>query len=391
MRRRAKADMDAGHAPGEDAGSKDYERYPSEWYAELFAFMSVVAPDEAARADYGGRARTLLMHVIDRPLPGVGSEGEAVPRPAVRHVQPVTLVWGRVRADRRLGVRRTSPPRTRRRSARCSCAGRANCSPPTRPMVGGGGAADFHPEGPFNDPAMLTDKAQMRWAMNNYFTAHMRNLGYLAMALDEADDPDGKLRGYLRNATGQWLFMTDAAQHGDAAGGMSPEGSEYSVSSLAYIAQFLLALHTAGQDDPASWGPQVVADQPFWTALPLRRAARHPTPQHHRRRARTASSTRSSSPPTTATCSPTRPPTWSTPWLRSPSCPTSAATTPPSTSPAGTPATSPRMARSRCSNAPVARPTRSSPRSSTSCCSTRPRPHRPIPGRTCRSPTWRPG
>ena len=71
---RAKADMDAGHAPGEDTGSKDYERYPSEWYAELFAFMSVVAPDEAARTDYGGRARTLLMHVIDRALAGVGGD-----------------------------------------------------------------------------------------------------------------------------------------------------------------------------------------------------------------------------------------------------------------------------------------------------------------------------
>ncbi len=261
---RAKADMDAGHAPGEDTGSKDYERYPSEWYAELFAFMSVVAPDEAARTDYGGRARTLLMHVIDRALPGAGSEGEAFRDPQFATFNRsrwygdgfgLTVDWAYAYFS--------AEDKAKIRTVFLRWAGELFTAYPA--MVGGGGAADFHPEGPFNDPALLTDKAQVRWAMNNYFTAHMRNLGYLAMALDEADDPDGKLRGYLRNATGQWLFMTDAAQHGDAAGGLSPEGSEYSVSSLAYIAQFLLALHTAGQDDPAKWGPQVVADQPFWT------------------------------------------------------------------------------------------------------------------------------
>jgi hypothetical protein len=51
----------------------------------------------------------------------------------------------------------------------------------------------------------------------------------------------------------------------DAAGGLAPEGFEYSPQQLAYVVQFLLALHTAGLDDPARWGPQVVlTDNPFW-------------------------------------------------------------------------------------------------------------------------------
>src|SRR4051794_11110469 len=156
---RAKADMDAGHAPGEDTGSKDYERYPSEWYAELFAFMSLVAPDEAARTDYGGRARTLLMHVIDRALPGAGSEGEAF-----RDAQFATFNRSRWYGD---GFGLTvdwayayfsAEDKAKIRTVFLRWAGELFTAYPA--MAGGGGAADFHPEGPFNDPTMLTDKAQ---------------------------------------------------------------------------------------------------------------------------------------------------------------------------------------------------------------------------------------
>src|SRR5262249_9766017 len=67
-----KTNMDAGHVPGEDTGGYDWEQYPTENYAEFFAFLSVVHPDPAARDDYAHRARTLLMHAI----------GEAAKRPA---------------------------------------------------------------------------------------------------------------------------------------------------------------------------------------------------------------------------------------------------------------------------------------------------------------------
>ena len=93
----------------------------------------------------------------------------------------------------------------------------------------------------------------------------MRNIGLMALALDPADDPGGELGAYLENAIGAHLYMIDDLLRTDAAGGIAPEGFEYSPQALAYIVQFLLALHTAGQDDPARWGPQVVlTDNPFW-------------------------------------------------------------------------------------------------------------------------------
>jgi hypothetical protein len=119
---------------------------------------------------------------------------------------------------------------------------------------------------PVNDPALQQDLRQLRWSLNNYFNGHMRNLGLMAMALDEGDDPGGELRGFLRSATGHWLYLSDSALRSQAAGGLSPEGTLYAGESLAYMTQFLFALHTAGEADPARWGPQVVlSDNPFWT------------------------------------------------------------------------------------------------------------------------------
>ncbi len=62
-----------------------------------------------------------------------------------------------------------------------------------------------HPEpvGMTNDPALLADPQQVRFSGNNYYAAHMRNLGLMALALDPADDADGALRAYLDNAAGR--------------------------------------------------------------------------------------------------------------------------------------------------------------------------------------------
>ena len=118
--------------------------------------------------------------------------------------------------------------------------------------------------GVFNNPSLVPGP-ERRWAGNNYFTAHMRNLGLMAMALDPADDPDNTLHAYLRSATGGWLYMVDYLMRNDARGGLFPEGFEYSPQTLSYVTQFLLALRTAGQDDAATWGPQVVlTGNSFW-------------------------------------------------------------------------------------------------------------------------------
>src|SRR5262249_42074168 len=95
---------------------------------------------------------------------------------------------------------------------------------------------DNHPEpvGVFNDPILLKDKQAVRFAGNNYFTSHELNLGLMAIAFDEADDPGGKLRGYLDNVTGGFLYMTDALWRGDARGGLCPEGFMYGPNTLGY-------------------------------------------------------------------------------------------------------------------------------------------------------------
>lgn len=264
---KARASMDAGHVPGEDRGSASYEAYPSEWYAELFAFMSLVAPDQTDRDDYGRRARTVLMNVIDKAAAGVGAPDEPFRDPRF-------ATFDRSRWNGEgfgLSVDWAYPyfstqDKARIREVFLRWSREQFTAYPAE--VGGGGAADFSPAGPFNDPAGFTDPVHVRWAMNNYYAAHMRNMGLMAMALDPADDPGGELHGYLRNATGSWLYLTDHAMRSDAAGGLSPEGTEYSATALAFIAQFMVALHTAGQDDPARWGPQVVlTGNPFWSAF----------------------------------------------------------------------------------------------------------------------------
>jgi hypothetical protein len=71
---RAKSDMDRGDVPNRDCGSTEYEQFPTEMYAELFAFMSLVENDSARRSDYAARARTLLMTAINDASLGPATE-----------------------------------------------------------------------------------------------------------------------------------------------------------------------------------------------------------------------------------------------------------------------------------------------------------------------------
>jgi hypothetical protein len=256
-----KADMDAGHVPGEDTGSNDWEEYPTENYAELFAFMSLVHPDEADRGDYAERARTLLLHVI----------GEAAQEPAEEQPfrDPYFATFNRSRwwgEGFPLTVDWIYPSLT----VEDKTAIRGVFLRWVDDNLNASTTSYNHPEpvGVVNDPALLADPVAVRWAGNNYFAAHMRNIGLMALAVDPADDPDGELTGLVGNATGAWLYMVDHLLRGDARGGLPTEGFEYSPQQLAYVVEFVLALHTAGQDDPATWGPQVVlADNPFWDEL----------------------------------------------------------------------------------------------------------------------------
>ncbi|MEZ5670539.1 MAG: hypothetical protein R3F55_24510 [Alphaproteobacteria bacterium] len=257
---RMKADMDEGRVPGEDTGQRYWEAYPTESYAELFAFLSLVDPDPAARADYAARARTLLMDMIREAAKGPAA-GEPYRDPEFMapfsdrarwwgEAWPLTVDWiyPSLSADDKATIRRVF----------LRWADEIVTEGYNHPT----------PVGLINDPALVADRLALRWAGNNYFTSHMRNLGLMALALDPADDPGGELGAYAGVAAGAHLYMTDRLLRTDAAGGMAPEGFEYSPQALAYVAQFHLALRTAGVEDPARLGPQVLLDDnPFWDAV----------------------------------------------------------------------------------------------------------------------------
>jgi len=254
----AKADMDAGLVPDQDTGGYGWEEYPTEMYAELFAFMSLISNDQLTRDDYAQRARALLMHVMNEAAKGA-AEGEPFRAPRFS-IYDRSRWWGEAFA---LTVDWIYPYLSVEDKATIRQVflrwADENLHAETN--------THNHPEpiGVVNDPILISDPVVVRWAANNYYTAHMRNNGLMAMSLDEADDPGNELRYYLGNATGAWLYVEDHLLRNDARGGLAPEGFEYSPQAVGYVVQFLLALHTAGQDDAVVWGPQVVlTDNPFW-------------------------------------------------------------------------------------------------------------------------------
>ncbi|MFO0756450.1 MAG: hypothetical protein U0359_08160 [Byssovorax sp.] len=268
-----------------DEGADTYQSDPtSEEYARLFAFMALVSPDPQKRHVFATRAHDLLMKVI--------SAAEQCPKPKQKgNAKPYcsTDFLLRDRANFQGDAYATVldwiyPYFSKSEKARIQKVYLGWADELTHAMTTTGN----HPEpvGVFNDPSLLAPEGKLRWAGNNYFAGHMKNLGLLALALDAEDDPpsgdkpEGVLgstaRSYLDVAVKAYLYMTDAFyRHGgrkpDPSGaaqdfrGAAPEGSLYGQNSLGFAAQLYLALHTAGKDDAAALGPQVRWDNhPHW-------------------------------------------------------------------------------------------------------------------------------
>lgn len=253
----AAAAMDTGAMIAGDLGGRAYEEYPLENYAMLFAFMAQVHPDAAQRDAYGGRARALLMTVISQAAQGVGEGPFRDPEFATADRSrwygvgyPLTVDWiyPYLSAEDKALIRTVFL----RWCEENRYAATTNYNHP-------------EPIGAVNDPVLVADRSVARWSNNNYYTAHMRNMGMMALSFDAQDDPDGALRAYLTEATGAWLYVVDHMMRTDIAGGLGAEGFEYSPQTMGYVAQFLLALHTAGAADPARYGDQVTFEgNPFW-------------------------------------------------------------------------------------------------------------------------------
>lgn len=255
----AKKAMDDGHLPADDNGSDGgWTPYPSEAYAMLFALMSQIHPDATQRADFGKRARDVLMAVILEAEKGVANNTPF--RGPAFSTSNRSRWWGEgfaLAVDWAYAYFSASDKASIRKVFLRWIEENINATTTT----------NNHPEplGVLDDPALIADQERNRWSLNNYYTAHMRNIGLMSLALDPGDDPDGTLRGALKNATGAWLYVIDHTLRSEALGGLPPEGFEYSPQSLAYIVQFLFALHTAGEDDPEKHGAQVRLDgNPFW-------------------------------------------------------------------------------------------------------------------------------
>jgi hypothetical protein len=252
----AREEMDLGELVAGDGGSPYWEEYPNENYAQLFAFMALVAPD-AERADWACRARALLMRVIDEAAKGVSDSAYRADNFALTdrsrywgsaYGLTVDWIYPYLSDDDKATIRDVFL----RWSAENEVAETTTLNHP-------------EPVGVYNDPALVQDSAAVRFAGNNYYTAHMRNLGLMALALDPADDSSGELAAYLQTAVGAYLYVFDHLTRNDSAGGQLAEGFEYSPQTAAYASQLLLALNTAGEDDPGEHGPQVeMAANPFY-------------------------------------------------------------------------------------------------------------------------------
>jgi hypothetical protein len=290
----ATATYDAKFFPGgqpnpswPDPGQTNWVAYATEAYAEMFAFMSLVDPDPTARAAHGARARNLLMHVMNEAAKGEDASQSPAPfRGSGFATYNRANYWGEAFG---LTVDWAYPYFTAADKATLRAVFRRWADD----CVNAATTNEEHPQpvGVMNDPALLADKRQLRWAANNYFTGHMRQLTLLSLALDPADDPPvdpqkpasalgNTVGSYLADVTGAWLYQqyavyADAATAaaalgvpadglGVAAGGLSVEGFLYG-ESLGNLHQALLALHTAGQDDPARVGPQAALwASPYW-------------------------------------------------------------------------------------------------------------------------------
>jgi hypothetical protein len=143
-----------------------------------------------------------------------------------------------------------------------------------------------------NNTALLPNGHAHRVAANNYYLNHARLITLMPLSLDAANDaplnpalpasaPGNTLRSYLLNATGAWLYQQYAmfgdpaavradfglpatASVGLSSGGIPAEGSLYG-HSVSYILGQMLALQTAGLNDPALLGPQAkLIDAPVW-------------------------------------------------------------------------------------------------------------------------------
>jgi len=271
--------------PGDTQG---YTGYLTEQYGLVLAFASLIATDPVIKVQYAQWARNMLMYAMNQaaqdhltgapfrdPLFAVynRANGEGEGWPLI-----VDWIYPALSAQDKLTIRNVFMQWAN------------DCL--NAYTTGGDHPA---PIGVTNSTILLPGGKPYRMAANNYYLGHARLLTMMALAIDAADDPPvnpslpgpvlgNSLRSYLSDAVGAWLYQEYAmfgepatiaadyglvnnpsgAKLGIASGGLPPEGMLYG-HSFAYILDQLLALHTAGFNNPALAGPQTkLIGAPVW-------------------------------------------------------------------------------------------------------------------------------
>ncbi len=266
----------------------------TEQYGEILAFNSLIDPNPTNRIQYAQDARNLLMYAMNRAALGhltgapfrdpnfaiynrANDEGEG---------WPLMVDWIYNAKDAQGNPILTAADKLTIRNVFMMWAN--DCL--NSAVTGGDHPA---PIGVTNNAQLLPNKQPYRMAANNFYLGHARLLTMMALAIDPNDDPPvntsapasqlgNSLRSYLLDANGAWLYQ-EFAMFGDptavssaygiantgsgfglASGGLPAEGMLYG-HSLGFLLGQLLALQTAGFNNPAYSGPQIqLIGAPVW-------------------------------------------------------------------------------------------------------------------------------
>jgi hypothetical protein len=275
--------------------TQGYQGVLSEENAMILAFNSLIDPNPANRIAYAQGARNLIMVALNQAVQGhlIGAPFRD-PQFAIYNrasytgnLWPLTVDWIYNATDAS-----GNPILTAADKAVIQQVFMQWCNDDSGPDDIGNNP---QPSGVVNSLMLLPGNQPFRWASNNYFLAHARNLTMMALSLDPADDPSldptappskigNSLRSYILDGTGAWLYQTFAmmgdpatvaaaynipnnptgAGFGLSSGGLPPEGFLYG-ESFGFLLGDLLALQTAGFNDPNLSGPQIsLISAPVW-------------------------------------------------------------------------------------------------------------------------------
>jgi hypothetical protein len=267
-------------SPFPDNGDGQGYKGPFEHYMLVFAFASVIEPEQAKRDRYAGYARTFLMHAMDQAALGL--------EPGKPYRDKTFVLYNRNNAT---GDHWGLTVDWLQAGNYLSAADKATCRKAF--LIWAHTLTATHtfesnrsPPRTVNSTTLLPDGNQpYRRAVNNYNIGFARTLASITLCLDAEDDPGDELRGYLADLVGKMLYLqysmfaepADAAKlyglsnvddFGLASDGLPVEGMLYG-GSLAMLFGELLMLATATSCDPAVFGQQIdLLDAPFIRRFP---------------------------------------------------------------------------------------------------------------------------